>query len=566
MSPPRARLIPVLAALALLAAACSVDRREADEPSTTIFDPELVTSAPEVTPFEELDVITVATSGAIASFNTSTATGDVDWARMIMQTVWPVGTRILPDFTVEPVFFTRLPQIVSQDPFVVEYQLRPDALWSDGVPVSVDDLRFYVENCNSRGVFDEEGLEVEAPDDCVNISSYDQIRDFAVINSQTVDITFAAPNDEYLTLFSDPMPPAHVGADWSQGFERFDERLVLAAGPFKIVGDQSGVEVQLVRNESWFGDRPLIEGLRFRVIEDEFAQIGALDRGEVDLIYLDAQVNLLRAVDELRGIKTNSSFGLEWEQLTFNHDTVGGRERQAIVRALDRDAIARNVVRPFGPGGRTLGSRVFVNGQTFYADNTPGPYLDDSAKKARETLRAAGYVENETGMFVDEDERPLTFRIRTTGGNARREQVEQLIRLQLGEAGIQVVVDNLAGPVALGPIFVGDFDLAVFSWEGSPQAAGFARRIYTTGSPANAGSFSNSVVDDKLAIAVVAQDSVNQARLLNEADAIMWNLLPNVPLYQVPTLLAYDDGLTGIEDNATRQGITWDITSWARLP
>lgn len=563
------RRLSLFVAFGLFAAACSGGGGETTESSTTLASAVVEVGSPETVPVEPVSSITIAAAHDVVNFNVNTAEGDRLWPKMIMQSVWPIGTRIRPDYTIEPVFFTRLPEVISEVPFVVRYQIRGEAEWSDGTPVSVSDLRFYLDNCNSTGHIDDDGIVLEESDDCSSVAGYEQVTNFEVVDLKTAHITFDGPYADYLTLFSSPMPPAHLGQDWSTGFERFDETTVLAAGPFKVVEHRIGVEVRLARNESWFGEPALVDELVFKVIDDVQDQVTALKGGVVDVIYPAAQVELLPVVDDIAGVVYSSEFGPIWEHITFNTETMPLLVRQAVAQAINREAILESVVRPFGAGAMPLGNRIFVTGQAFYEDHTLDEYRAPDPEHARNILLLAGYFESEDEedpYLEDGDGNRLQLRLRTTGGNTRREQVQLLIKDQLAVAGIEVIVDNLPGQEVLGPIFRQDFDLALFAWVGSPLPAGIAQRIFGRGSAANAGLYDDPLLDESLERAVAELDLAEQAKILNEADKLMWRLLPNFPLYQLPTFLAHDANLIGVVDNATEQGLTWDVASWGWRP
>jgi peptide/nickel transport system substrate-binding protein len=52
--------------------------------------------------------------------------------------------------------------------------------------------------------------------------------------------------------------------------------------------------------------------------------------------------------------------------------------------------------------------------------------------------------------------------------------------------------------------------------------------------------------------------------LFNQADALMANDIPTIPLYQKPTYLVFKAGIKNMKDNATLQGPTWNAEAWAR--
>ncbi len=86
--------------------------------------------------------------------------------------------------------------------------------------------------------------------------------------------------------------------------------------------------------------------------------------------------------------------------------------------------------------------------------------------------------------------------------------------------------------------------------------------MFGTGSDSNPGAYVDDQVNDLLTEATFTLDLDRQAELLNQADALMWQSLPSVPVYQLPFFLAYNDALDNLEDNPTLESFTWNLEEW----
>lgn len=542
------RWITALLALMLLAAACSSDSQsESVDPVTE--DTNTPTEAPEPAEPDEPTRVVIGLEQELTNFNTSTA-GDALLAGIqVNQNIWPSCLEVLPDFSFEPYFCERLPEVIQEDPLVVEYKLRADANWSDGTPVSSADMEWYYENCN------------DPTDDCISTVGYDTA-ELEVIDDKTVRMTWPAgkPFVEYIGLFGGLLP-SHLGLDWTEGF-RTDP--IVAAGPYQFDEWNPGSDLTLVPNPNYFGDAPHIDEVTFRFISDVDNLPPALENGEVDVIYPQPQIDLVNQVNAFDGIQSSITFGPTWEHITFNTTTVPLEVRRAIALALDRELIVNALMRPFSETVQALGNRVFVNGHVKYQDNTPVEFQQRDVAAARATLEEAGYVAGSDGIYSRDGER-LSLRIRTTGGNTRREQFQELVQSQLGEAGIEITVDNLPGGEIFAEIFPetlpGDFDLVIFAWVGGALPAGGTKQVFGAGSGSNPGVYVDERVDGLLDEALITLDLDRQAELLNEADTLMWETLPLIPVYQLPFFLAWNDRISNIQDNAIAS-FTWNLAEW----
>lgn len=557
------RGLVILLALGLLAAACgNDDDQSAGETARSTAVPDAPSEAPAATeapapaPNDEPTSVVIGLEQEITNFNNLTAADQLLAGRQIMRAVWPTCVRIRPDFSFEPYFCESLPTVIQEDPLVVEYRLRADATWSDGTSVSSDDMVFYFENCNEAG-----------GDDCGNTAGFDSA-ELEVVDDKAVRLSWPAgqPYVEYIQLFSGPFPPAHLGRDWSEGF-RADPGV--GAGPYLVDEYNPGSDLTLVANPTWFGDGPGIDEVTFRFISDVGNLPLALENGEVDVIYPQPQVDLVQQVNRIGGVETSITFGPTWEHITFNTTTVPLEARQAIALALDRELIVTALMRPFSESAQALGNRIFMNGQAQYEDHTPEEFQHRDPAAARAVLEDAGWVLD--GDMYAKDGRQLSLRIRTTGGNDRREQFQELVQNQLAEAGIRITIDNLPGgeifPALLGynnvpPGPPGDFDLAIFAWVGGPLPAASASQVFGIDSETNLGAYVDEQVDELLTEATFTLDLDRQAELLNQADALMWETLPNIPVYQLPFFLAWNEKIQNIQDNPTTESFTWNLEEW----
>ena len=551
----RNRWVAVLLALALLSAACGND----DDPPSPVPDQphaaSTATQAPASSADDDHTSVVIGLEQELTNFNTLTAADQLLAGRQILRTVWPTCVRVRPDFSFEPYFCESLPTIITEDPLVVDYRLRQDATWSDGTPVSSDDLVFFFENCN------------EAGDDCSGTAGFDSA-ELEVLDDKAVRLSWPAgqPYVEYIQLFSGPFPPAHLGRDWSEGF-RTDPGV--GAGPYVVDEYNPGSDLTLVANPAWFGEGPHIDEVTFRFISDVGNLPLALENGEVDVIYPQPQVDLVEQVGRIGGVETSITFGPTWEQITFNTTTVPLEARRAIALALDRDLIVTALMRPFSESAQPLGNRIFMNGQAQYEDHTPAEFQQRDPAAARAVLEEASWELD--GDVYTKDGRRLSLRIRTTGGNNRREQFQELVQNQLAEAGIEITIDNLPGGEIFGPLLganndppgpPGDFDLAIFAWVGGPLPAASASQVFGTDSETNLGAYVDDRVDELLTEATFTLDLDRQAELLNQADALMWETLPNLPVYQLPFFLAWNNKIQNIQDNPTTESFTWNLEDW----
>jgi peptide/nickel transport system substrate-binding protein len=177
-------------------------------------------------------------------------------------------------------------------------------------------------------------------------------------------------------------------------------------------------------------------------------------------------------------------------------------------------------------------------------------------------LEKAGFTKGKDGIY-EKGGKKLQLRLSTTAGNKLREQQGVLIQSQLKTVGIDIRIDNSDNKTLFGTrLPKGDFDIANFGWVGTPFPASAAEQIYQTGSASNFGKYSDPAVDDLIKKATAEIDFTKRTALLNQADVAMWTDLPNIPLYQKPTFIAFSDKYLNITDNTTTETPFWDVEEW----
>ena len=560
----RTALFSVLLVVSLVAAACGGDDDEEGGTGTPGTGTEEVQEGGE---------IAFAAEQEPTGFNNLTSKDNLAHLRYIMQHVWPYSYRAKPDFSVEPTpTLAGEAEVVSEEPFTVEWKIAEEAIWSDDTPVSADDFEWTWQSCNGKvdpgeptAKDEETGQDITALD-CASTSGYDQVTAFEKVDEKTFRLVFEAPYVEYEGLFGDPIPPAHIGkaapGGWNTGF---DAEPVLSAGPYRFLEWVKGSHITLERNDKWWGPKPKLEQIVFRQIPDAATHPDALRNDEVQLVYPQPQVDLVDQLSTINGVHQEANFGPAWEHLDFNfkNPLLAIKEvRQAIAWGIDRDRYVNTLMKPFSDEAKRLDSRVFVSNQPEYEPHGDEYGARDVAK-ATGALEAAGFAKGGDGIYAKGGQR-LSFRIRVLSPNPLREQLEQLMQDDLKGVGIDLRIDNFSAPDSIGKIgAAGDFDLFIFAWIGTPFEVSGAKQIFSSDSDSNFGKYNNPEVDEAINKVATILDEDERAAALNDIDEMLWEDLPNIPLFQKPAgVLAYSERYGNITDNTTTESPFWDSVNW----
>jgi len=565
----------LLSALALALAACGGDTDDTDDPGTDVEEPDEAEEGEEEQEEEEPGE---ATAGGTVLFgdeqeptilNSFLIDGNSAVTSKVTTNIWPGVYRLNPQFGHDPYLLDGEAEF-TEDPFTVTYTLRDDAVWSDGTPITVDDVIYTFET-----IVDTEAAWA---DQITSRDGYDLIADFEVDGDKTITFNFTEPYSAWKDLF-DEVLPAHVleGEDFTTVLN--DSLPDVSGGPFIFDSWERGTQLRLVRNENFWGGEVALDEIIMRYLPDTTTLTQQMLGGELDMYDPQPQIEL---VDQLAGASDRIEFqvglGPVWSHFDFNTLVPGLDQtfvRQAIALGINRQQIVETLIQPVDPEATVLENPFWMTNSENYE-----PYYDQwgfDTQAARDLLEENGCELGDDEVYVCDDVR-LSFRVGTTGGNERRELTQQLMQADLAAAGIEIVIENDEGAAFFERLNTPencdgqcDYDIALFAWVGSPNPSGNANIYgcdgFDEGEPTVRPQNWTVFCDEELtSLMDEANQTVNpeeNARLWNEAAAIMAENVPVLPLFQLPQLVAFDNTLTGPELNATVQTQFWNSQDWA---
>jgi peptide/nickel transport system substrate-binding protein len=505
----------------------------------------------------------------IDNWNLNSSEGNVFETNMALKPLLPYTFITTPDLksTLNPDFVTSA-DVTSTSPFVVTYKINPKASWDDGTPVTADDFVFNWKT--------QDGRDCPACETAGN-GGYDQIT--SVVGSdggKTVTVTFSKPYTDWKGVFNSaaPLYPAHIAAQHGDlntpaglksGFDYLGSTPVnYTAGPYKVDSWQPNVALTLVPNPAWWGTKPKLDRLVFRVITDATQEPLALQNNEVQVIYPQPQVDLVSQVAQIPNVSQTQGLGLTWEHFDFNlvNPFLADKAlRQAMYTAINRDDIIAKTVGQFNPEVKPLNSHMFIPQQDGYTDAvTPTGQGSGNIDAAKKILTDAGYTGVGTALVAPNGQAVPSFRIRYTVGNAVRQSECELFASYVKNLGINVTVvptDSLGKTTSSG-----DFDIIVFAWVQSPFVFGGAQQLWLSTSGSNYGKYKNPQVDQLINEAAASTDIAAATKQLNDADKIMSDDAYVLPLYQKPTFVAVQNTVANVRNNSSLDGPPYNAAEW----
>ena len=468
---------------------------------------------------------------------------------------------------------------ISEDRKTVTWKLREGLKWSDGQPLTSDDIKFTWEAVSNpaSGAFS-------------GMAGFDLIESIETPDAQTAVVQYSEPYVDYLGQFSAGILPRHAtGAPEEMTTWEWNMKPV-AAGPFVVTDWRSGESITMERNPNYYEEgKPYLDKLIFRIAPEPAAQTALMVSGE-------AQVHLWPSEDKadydplMKGKAEEVLVPGLWNMaMDFNlskpgdddpgasapHPILGDlRVRQAISHAIDYDSLINDVLN----GQVAPSTSPFAYG--WYKCDIPRMYNFD-AEKAKQLLTEAGWVEGPDGIRVAqgaqyaEDGTRLSLELQGYTGYEPLERVEQFIVENLKDVGIEANIVNYDYSIIFGsfadgsPRKIGDYDMLIYDRSygiephGSVQVDYLSTNIPTADNPEGDNHF--RWVNPKADEAINTAGSTFDQSVRREAYCELGKLIQEDAVQNY--IFLWQDGygfstdLTGYVVS-TWGSMTWDVQNW----
>ena len=317
-------------------------------------------------------------------------------------------------------------------------------------------------------------------------------------------------------------------------------RAPVACGAFKFKQWSAGNFIELEAFDQYGGQKAKVRNLTFRFILDSTVLTANLIAGEGDATATsNLSLEQLAEIDRRTGgrMVTHAVEGLTWEHIDFNMDNEWLKDRRvrwAIAHAIDRESMSRTLF-----AGRQPVAHTYFGPKHFAHNANVKKYAYDPAR-ARQLLAEAGFTPGADGVLRDGHGRPLRLTIMTTSGNAVREQVQQIMKDQMKQVGIDLVIDNRPASVLFGQVTRERRypHLVMYAWVSAPtthfRTIWHSAEIPTAANNyvgQNTPGYKNAEVDRLLEQAEGELDEGKRGVLLKRVQELWAEDLPSLPLF-----------------------------------
>ncbi len=411
-----------------------------------------------------------------------------------------------------------------------EFRLRPNVRFTNGQPLTADDIQFSIERApnvpHSPGGF---GSVVRA------------IKRIEVVDPLTVRLHTDAPAPNLpsdlsnLAIISRAVGTGATNEDYNSG------KAAIGTGAYKFVRFIPGDRVELVRNDDWWGPKPDWEKVTLRFLPNPGARSAALLAGDVDLIDAPSPNDLPKFQNDNRfGVYSRESTRLIF--LAMDQSRAGAspfvtdkdgkaveknplrdkRVREALSVAINRPVLAERAMQGTAiPAGQWMPR----GGYSFNPEVKVPPYEPETAKRL---LKEAGYPEGfKLTIHAPTDTRPTD------------PTTVQAIAQMWSRVGVATAVEVMPATVYNVRGSKLEFSASIWGWGSNSGESGYAlvNAIGTRDAAKgigsyNRGGYSNPKLDAMRDKALSTLDDDKREKLLNEAVAEAMDDVAVIPLYQ----------------------------------
>ncbi len=318
---------------------------------------------------------------------------------------------------------------ISPDGLVITFTLRPDLRWSDGAPLTAEDVAYTWDLL--RRWEPRSGIQAD-------LQEY-----VAAVQAPRSDAVVFVLNRRLAALLADaafPVLPRHIWEDLSpeQLLQADLLKRPVGSGPFLLKERRPGEALVLERNPHFYGPAPFLDQVAFLVAPDPTVAEMALRRGDLSIALLPYEnwASLEQMPDpEVRTVRYPAP---QYTFVGFNvrpeSPFADRRLRQAWAYAIDREALLAEVM-----AGRAIPLHSPILPTNWAYDPTlPAPRQD--LEKARALLQEAGWQDEDGDGVVEKDGRPLQVRLFVRADRAERVAAARRIAANLGQVGFAIEV------------------------------------------------------------------------------------------------------------------------------
>lgn len=500
---------------------------------------------------------------------------------------------------------------ISPDQKRISFTLRAGLKWSDGVPLTADDVVF-----TYRDVIFNPKIPAESQE-ALRIGPDRRLPEVIKLDDRRVEFVLAEPFAPFLAATAGPptdivILPKHKLEQSIQSLDAngnplflsrwgtdTDPNEIVVNGPYLIEQFRPGERVIFRRNPYYWGNsaqpsRPAIDRIVWQIAESTDTQLLSFRSGDLDVVGdvrpLRPEYFELLKREEQRGRFTVYNGG-PWSGTTFmmfnlnQAQTAEGKPvvdpiksrwfnslafRQAVAHAIDRPRLINNIYR-----GISQPQNSPISVQSPYYLKTGLPVYDYDLAQAKQLLTSAGFKYAASGDLLDAEGNRVEFTLNTNAGNKIREAMGSQIREDLAKIGMRVNFSPISFNTLITKVSDSrDWDAVLIGFTGGVEphggvnlwASNGSSHMFNLGPQPGQPPLKNWVISDwerqidqLLKAGARPFDPAQRKPFYDQFQILVQEQLPVIHLVQEIALMAVRDRVTGLDYSGLPSWGLWNI-------
>ncbi|MEP8848749.1 ABC transporter substrate-binding protein [Enterobacter hormaechei] len=417
----------------------------------------------------------------------------------------------------------------NKDNTVWTYHLRPGITWSDGTPITAEDIvwswqRLVDPKTASPYASYPGSMRIVNGADIAEGKKAPESLGVKAINDTTLEVTLTQPNAAFLAMLAHPslVPIDKVlvgrfGDKWTKP-EHF-----VSSGAYKLSQWVVNERIVAVRNPKyWDNEHTVINKVTYLPISSEAADVNRYKAGEIDIVYT-VPINQFAQLKKTLGSELDVSPQLATYYYQFNTTRPpfnDARVRKALNLALDKDIIAGKVL---GQGQRPawLISQTDIGGVKLQNPDYASWPMDKRIAEAKKLLAEAGF----------NDSHPLSFNLLYNTSESHQRIAIAASSMWKKNLGVEAKLQNQEWKTMLDTMHTHNFDAVRYAWIADYDDAATFLNTFRTGDSQNTTQYSNPDYDRALANAAKSKTAEERGKFYQEAEDLLGRDVPAIPVY-----------------------------------
>jgi peptide/nickel transport system substrate-binding protein len=460
----------------------------------------------------------------------------------------------------------------SEENNLLRLYMRKDIFWSDGKPVTAEDIVF------SFDVYSDPKVESRFFGQFENFYTIDDMqidinKTFKVVSPTILEINFKEDSNPNLLDINLEIIPNHI---WSQfKREEFPQAKInfepITSGPFKLSKWEREALISLRIDSSSFLYNPdNIKEIIFKIVPDYKSRIIQLKTGAIDIVdnIKSEDVSEIKLTNNL---EIAALRGRDYDYVGWNHVNPqeyqkskvipnkffsSSKVRKALTYAINRKEIIESYLSEFGEICKGPVSPMF---KIYYDSGLPAN--DYSPEKAKEILKDAGWDDKNGDGIIENGDVDFSFDLYTNTGNPRRNYVATIVKNNLRAVGIEVNVQMLETGAFVERLMKREYNAWIAGWTipipinlnpywNSDQEIGFL----------NFSTYQNDGKDEILEKLQQRLTESEKIKLYKDLQSIFQEEEPVTFLYWFDNLIVYNKRISEI--NFSMLGLVKNAWEW----